>query len=109
MMGFWDAVASAGPHANNLHLTPVIKPHNHLNFHRPDALPDAQPTAPKIQRQCRLQRFLPNPNTLVASMRVATISVKARKADIWNYTNSQRRITSKKASDCVQVDRVRFL
>jgi len=22
IMGFWDAVASAGPYANNLHLTP---------------------------------------------------------------------------------------
>jgi len=26
MMGFWDTVASAGPYANNLHLTP----HQHL-------------------------------------------------------------------------------
>jgi len=24
MMAFWDAVASAGPHANNLHVTYVI-------------------------------------------------------------------------------------
>jgi len=46
--GFWDAVASAGPYANNLHLTPD----NHTNtssfsFYRPDALPDSQPTASK--------------------------------------------------------------
>ena len=29
-MGFWDAVASAGPYANNLHLTPDRQPHQHL-------------------------------------------------------------------------------
>jgi len=29
-MGFWDAVASAGPHANNLHLAPDRQPHQHL-------------------------------------------------------------------------------
>jgi len=39
----WDAVASVGPYANNLHLAP----NNHintssLNFYRPDALPDAK-------------------------------------------------------------------
>jgi len=39
MTGFWDAVASAGPYANNLHLID--------QFYRPDALPDAQPTASK--------------------------------------------------------------
>ena len=33
------AVASAGPYANNLHLTPGRTPS--LNFYRPDALPDA--------------------------------------------------------------------
>jgi len=43
MMGFWDAMASAGPYANNLHLAPD----NHtntasLNFYRLDALPDAK-------------------------------------------------------------------
>jgi len=43
------AVASAGPYANNLHLTPD----NHtntssLNFYRPDAFPDAQPTVTKL-------------------------------------------------------------
>jgi len=41
-MGFGDAVASAGPYANNLHLAPD----NHtnvssLNFYRLDAFPDA--------------------------------------------------------------------
>jgi len=30
MMGFWDAVASAGLHANNLHLAPDRQPHRHL-------------------------------------------------------------------------------
>jgi len=40
MMGVWDAVASAGPYANNLHLTPTD---NHAGFYRPDALLDAQP------------------------------------------------------------------
>jgi len=45
--GFGDAVASAGPYANNLHL--VIHTDNHtntptLNFYRPEALPDAQLT-----------------------------------------------------------------
>jgi len=44
MMGFGDAVASAGPQANNLHLAPDD---NHidtssLNFYRQDALADAQ-------------------------------------------------------------------
>jgi len=29
VMGFWDAVASAGPYANNLHLAPDT-PHQHL-------------------------------------------------------------------------------
>ena len=46
MMGFGDAVASAGPYANNMHLTPDRQPHQHLIsqfFYRPDALPDAQP------------------------------------------------------------------
>ena len=42
-IGFWDAVASAGPYANNLHCAPDRQPHQHpsLNFYRPDALPDA--------------------------------------------------------------------
>ena len=30
MMGLWDAVASAGPHANSLQLAPDIYPHQHL-------------------------------------------------------------------------------
>jgi len=44
MMGFWDAVASAGPYANNLHLAPDRQPHQHLitHFLQEDALPDAQ-------------------------------------------------------------------
>jgi len=29
-MGFWDAVASAGSYANNLHLAPDRLPHQHL-------------------------------------------------------------------------------
>ena len=29
-MGFWDAVASAGPYANNLHLALDRQPHQHL-------------------------------------------------------------------------------
>jgi len=55
-MEFRDAVASAGPYANNLHLAPD----NHastppLSFYRPDALPDAQPTESKHWRQkCQL-------------------------------------------------------
>jgi len=47
MMGFCDAMASAGPCANNLHLAPDRSPQQHLItqfFYRPDALPDAQPT-----------------------------------------------------------------
>ena len=48
MMGFGGAVASAGPHANNLHLAPV-RTDNYtdtpsLNFYRPDAVRDAQTT-----------------------------------------------------------------
>jgi len=42
-MGFWDAVVSAGPYANNLHLAPDRQPHQHRNtiFYRPDALAGA--------------------------------------------------------------------
>jgi len=43
-MGFWMAVASAGPYANNLHLAPDRLPHKHrISFYKLDALPDAQP------------------------------------------------------------------
>jgi len=45
MMGFWDAVASAEPYANNLHLAAAnhtITPSH--SFYRPHAFPDAQPT-----------------------------------------------------------------
>ena len=66
--GFGDAVASAGPYANNTSLQTdnhTITPS--LTFYRPDALPDAQPTASKHWRQnisnlnkrckvCRLSR-----------------------------------------------------
>jgi len=36
MMGFWDAVASAGPYANDLHLALDRQAHQHLitNFYR---------------------------------------------------------------------------
>jgi len=50
------AVASAGPHANNLHLDPDrIQTDNHANtsslsFYRSYALPDAQPTVSKHWR-----------------------------------------------------------
>jgi len=46
MIGFLDAVASAGPYANNLHLAQTDNHINisSLNVYRPDALPDAQPT-----------------------------------------------------------------
>ena len=46
--GFGDAVASAGPYANNTSLqidNHTITPP--LTFYWPDALPDAQPTASK--------------------------------------------------------------
>ena len=45
-MGFWDALASAGPYANNcisLQIDNNTKTSS-LNFYRLDALPDAQPT-----------------------------------------------------------------
>jgi len=47
--GVWDAVASAGPYANNLHLDQTDNHTNtsSLNLYRPDALPDAQPTVSK--------------------------------------------------------------
>jgi len=51
MMGFGDAVATAGSYANNLCTS--LHTENHintslLNFYRPDdALPDAQPTVLK--------------------------------------------------------------
>jgi len=49
MVGFWDAVASARPYANNMHPAPD----NHtntpsLNFYSPDALHDAQPKVSKL-------------------------------------------------------------
>ena len=47
-MGFWDAVASAEPYANNQHLAPDTPS---LNFYVPDALPDAQPTVSKHCKQ----------------------------------------------------------
>jgi len=49
MMAFWDAVASAGPHANNLHLAPARKPHQHLitQFLQAGCLPDGKPTVSK--------------------------------------------------------------
>jgi len=49
MMGFWDAVASAGPYANNLYLAADGYHTNtsSLNFYRPDAPPDTQPTVSK--------------------------------------------------------------
>jgi len=51
-MGFWDAVASAGPHASNLHLAPDNDTYtSSLNFYRPDAVSDAQPTVSKHWRQ----------------------------------------------------------
>jgi len=51
MIVFWDAVASAGPYANSLHLADNLTD-NHTNtsplsFYRPDALPAAKPTVSK--------------------------------------------------------------
>jgi len=47
-MGFWDAVAFAGPYANSLHLhTDNHTSSSSLDFYRPDAVPDAQPTVSK--------------------------------------------------------------
>jgi len=46
IIGFWDAVASAGPYANNLHLCAdnlTITPSLDV-LYRLDTLPDAQPT-----------------------------------------------------------------
>ena len=48
-------VASAGPHTNNLHLAPDRLPRQQLitqslNFYRPDAFPDVQPTVSKHRR-----------------------------------------------------------
>ena len=49
MMEFWDAVTSAGPYANNLHIAPDSNHTNtsSLNFNRPDAVPGDQPTVSK--------------------------------------------------------------
>ena len=54
MMRFWDAEASAGPYANNLHLAPETETKtlrhfdtSSLNVYRPDALADTQPTVSK--------------------------------------------------------------
>jgi len=63
MMGFWGAVASAGLYANNVHLAPDRSPTNTplLNFYRPNALPDAQPTVaylPGIDTNVQSDTFL---------------------------------------------------
>jgi len=50
MMG-WLAIASAGPYANNLHLTPNHASTSLLSFYRLDALPAIQPTVSKHWRQ----------------------------------------------------------
>ena len=50
MMGFRDAVASAGPHANNLHLQSDSSTSS-LDFYWPDALPDSKLTVLKHWRQ----------------------------------------------------------
>ena len=48
MRGFWDAVASAGSYANSLHLASDIHTNtSSLDFYRPHAFPDAQPTLSK--------------------------------------------------------------
>jgi len=47
MMGFGDAVASAGPYANNLHLASDRTTHHHSIFYRLDALPGTQSTVSK--------------------------------------------------------------
>jgi len=51
-------VASAGPYANHLHLASTDKhtSTSPLSFHRPDALPAAQPTASKHQRLQEISR-----------------------------------------------------
>jgi len=46
MTGFGDAVASAGPHENDLHFAPDTNTSS-LDFYRPDALPEAYPTVSK--------------------------------------------------------------
>ena len=59
MMGFWDAVATAGPYANSPHFAPD----NHtntslLNVYRSDALPDAQP--PTVSKHCSQSHSVQN-------------------------------------------------
>jgi len=52
MMGFGDdSGIAAGPYANNLHLAPDRKPHQHVitQFYRPGAFPDDRPTVSKAQ------------------------------------------------------------
>jgi len=55
-MGFWDAVASAGPYAK---ICTSLQTDNHtnttsLNFYRPNALSDPQQTVSEHWRQYRL-------------------------------------------------------
>ena len=53
-MGFWDAVASGGPYANNL---PHVPDNTlSLNFCIPDALRDAQPTVSKHSPKGNMNR-----------------------------------------------------
>jgi len=48
MMGFWDAVASARPYANNLYLAPDQQQRLITQFfYKLDALAEAQPTVSK--------------------------------------------------------------
>jgi len=79
MIGFWDAVASAGLYANNLHF--ALAPHTNtssLNFYRPDALPDAQPTVSKHKNTCI--NFLP--------LRIKINKKSARKEIYVQYSTS---------------------
>jgi len=53
-MGFWDAVASAGPYMQTIGTS--LQTDNHtdtpsLNFYRPDALPGAQSTVLSTKSQ----------------------------------------------------------
>jgi len=77
MMGVLGmAVASAGPYANNLHLAPDRRPHQHLinQFYRPDALPGAQPT---VSKHCKgKEEGKGNENKSVMFVYVSTLSAR---------------------------------
>jgi len=92
MMGFGDAVASAGVQLMPLHpqlldhtqtICTLLQTDNHTNpsslhFYRPDALPDAQPT---VSKQIKAQPFKYNLNSVKVNQ-----NAKSSSSSPWSTT-----------------------